>query len=221
MFLDEKIKAVAFDIDGTLYADWKLGLRILPDILKHCKFFWYYGKTRKVMHKTPPTPVFFEEQGKVLGEMMHCPPEKAAEIIRSVIYEGFQKYFKKIPAFPGVEELFAELKGKGYKVALLSDFDPGQKGEMWGLKKYCDAILGTENIGALKPSKVPFEFLSETLGVKTEEILYVGNSIKYDIIGAKNAGMKTALKIRPFSKKCSLADINFVNYKDLKKILLG
>ena len=65
---------------------------------------------------------------------------------------------------------------------------------------------------------------AEKLGVKPEEILYVGNSIKYDVMGARNYGMKTAYLLKGFRKifniKCSLADISFKNYRQLKNIVL-
>lgn len=220
MFLDENIKVVAFDIDGTLYPEWKLTVRILPKIFCHLKFFWHYGKVRHIMHRTGPLPDFYEYQARLLGERLKCPSEKAKNLIRTIIYEGFKKHFTRIPCFDGVEELFKALKEKGYKIALLSDFDPDQKGEMWGLRQYCDAIMGTETIGALKPSKYPFGVMAKTLGVEMNQILYVGNSEKYDVKGSKNCGMKSAYIHRRLSRKSKLADINFTSYKQLKKILL-
>lgn len=221
MVLDENIKAVAFDIDGTLYPEWKLTVRILPIIFSHLKFFWHYGKVRHVMHKTGPLPDFYEYQARLLGEKLKCPSEKSKALIQNIIYEGFKDHFTKIPCFNGVEELFKSLKEKGYKIALLSDFNPEQKGEMWGLKKYCDAIMGTESIGALKPSKYPFGVMAKTLGVELNQILYVGNSEKYDVKGAKNCGMKSAYIHSWFACKSKIADINFTSYRNLKKILLG
>ena len=62
------------------------------------------------------------------------------------------------------------------------------------------------------------------LGVKPEEILYVGNSAKYDVLGAKNAGMKTAylepLWRRLLHKPLKDADISFKNYRQFQEIAL-
>ena len=75
--------------------------------------------------------------------------------------------------------------------------------------------------------ELPEELLTsfaKALNVPPEKILYVGNSIRADINGAKKAGMKTAY-IMPFwrkilNKKLAQADISFKNYRQLKKIVL-
>ena len=41
------IKAVAFDIDGTLYANWRLYIRIVPHFLKNLNFFLSYKNKEK------------------------------------------------------------------------------------------------------------------------------------------------------------------------------
>ena len=62
------------------------------------------------------------------------------------------------------------------------------------------------------------------LGLKPDEILYVGNSAKYDIIGAKKAGMKTAyfepLWRRIFHLHLKEADISFKSYRHFQTLVL-
>jgi putative hydrolase of the HAD superfamily len=56
-----------------------------------------------------------------------------------------------------------------------------------------------------------------------ERILYVGNSVKYDIIGAKRAGMKAALVCPSWLKRCSHngnADFIFSDYRQLYSFVL-
>ena len=107
----------------------------------------------------------------------------------------------------------------------LSDFPPEQKGEIWGIKQYCDAIVGSEEEGALKPSPVPFQALSKKLEVPVEQILYVGNSHKYDILGPKKIGMKAAWfvtkKSKLKSKKAEAADFTFYKYSQLEEYIFG
>ena len=159
-----------------------------------------------------------------MAKRLHCTPEEAQIRLDKIIYHGLQKYFPRIPPCKGVVELISELKSKGYKIALLSDFPPEQKGDLWGIKDSCDVILGTEQIGALKPSPVPFNKLAEELNLKPEQILYVGNSHKYDVMGSKNAGFKSAWLILPLSgilgKKSKTADFTFYKYSQLKDLLI-
>lgn len=222
--IDKNIKAIAFDIDGTLYSSFRLYRGLGFYVLKNLKFYLHYNHVRKILHKTGPLPDFYEYQARLLAEELHCTSPEAKEKIQRIVYDGLKPRFEKIKPFKNVLQTFKDLRESGYKLALLSDFPPEQKGNVWGVADYCDQVLGTEKIGALKPSKYPYGILAIKLGLKPEEILYVGNSIKYDVIGAKNAGMKTALIISPLKKllnsKAKLADITFSNYRQFLNIVL-
>lgn len=218
------ITAIAFDIDGTLYSSPEFYLRIIPHFLKNFLFYIKYNKIRNVLHHTAPLPDFYEYQARLFAELTGSSVEDAKNKIQSVVYDGLETYFKKIKPFKYVEETFRRIKAAGYKIAILSDFPPEQKGDIWGLAPYCDVILGSEQCGALKPSVFPFGILAKQLGVKKEQILYVGNSRKYDVLGAKNAGMMSAY-IMPLWRRifhCPLkeADINFSNYRQFAEIVI-
>lgn len=220
----ENIKAVAFDIDGTLYPSFSLNIRLIPYVIRHLKFYLHYYKVRKILHRTAPLPDFYEYQARLFAEETGCSVADAKLKIKAIVYDGLKDYFKKIKPFKDVEETFKLLKQKGYKLALLSDFPPEQKGDVWGMAPLCDFVAGSEMIGALKPSKYAFGVLSLGLNIPPEQILYVGNSIKYDLTGAKNAGMKSAIIVgkmkKVFSKKVRQADIIFSNYRQFISILL-
>jgi putative hydrolase of the HAD superfamily len=105
----------------------------------------------------------------------------------------------------------------------LSDFPPEQKGSLWGLKPLCDAFLGSEALGALKPSPVPFLRLIEALDADPGRILYVGNSLRSDIRGARQVGMQTAwITSRRNAQKHTPrpADFCFDNYGQLREFVL-
>ena len=227
----EKIKVIAFDIDGTLYPSFSLYRRLVFYVIKKLRFYVHFKKVRSVMHRTAPLPSFgfYEYQGRLLAHELGCSVEEARASIKGIVYDGLKPYFKHVKPFKDVERSFKSFKEAGYRLAILSDFPPDQKGEMWGLIPYCDFVMGSEEIGALKPSKYPFGVLAMTLGVKPEEVLYVGNSTKYDVLGAQNAGMMSAqigsrLKFflrKVFKKDANSADINFSTYRQLMKIVLN
>ena len=100
----EGIKAVAFDIDGTLYPDWKLYVRILPYILKNLSFYRNFGKVRKILHKTAPLADFYEYQARILAEMMKIPKDEAKSKIRSICYDGMKPFFTRFSPYPQVLE---------------------------------------------------------------------------------------------------------------------
>lgn len=220
----ESIKAVAFDIDGTMYPDLNLYIKIAPYFLKNLNFFIQYNKVRKILHRTAPLPDFFEYQGRLLGEYMQIPTPEARRLIDEKVYHGLCRYFDIVKPYPHVLETFMKFKEAGLKVAILSDFPPHQKGNIFGCAPYCDVIMGSEECGALKPSAYTFGILAGRIGCRPEEILYVGNSITSDVQGAKSAGMKTAYIYsgwrRIFRKRAKDADFSFFNYRQLQKIVL-
>ncbi len=221
------IKVVAFDIDGTLYPNMRLYPLIIPYVIRHIRFYIRFSRVRKILHRTAPLPDFYAYQGKLLSEQLGCTEKEAREQIDKIVYRGLSPYLEKTRPFSHVHDAFQTVREAGLRIALLSDFPPSQKGNVWGLLPFCELSLGTEEIGALKPSKYPFGILAMKLGVKASEILYVGNSIKYDVNGARNAGMKTALIaprisifLRKIFHKLPPADILFSNYRQFIKFVL-
>lgn len=219
-----EIKAVAFDIDGTLYPQWKIHLSAVFNYACHIIFYLYYGLVRNEMHRMDRMENFRAVQAEKMAAFMHCSAQEAESKLNAVVYDGLKKNFEKISCYKDVPETFRKFKEAGFKLALLSDFPPEQKGEIWGIKSYCDVILGTEFLGALKPAPYSFLETAKQLGVKPEQVLYVGNSIKYDVEGARRAGMKSAYLLTGWRKlfRCRVksADICFSSYRQLQNIML-
>ena len=195
--MTSSIKAVAFDIDGTLYPSWRLYIRIIPYVLKNLRFFLKYGKVRGILHRTAPSGDFYEYQARLLALELGVDNKTARDMIETIVYKGMIPYLKAVKPYAHIRETIQSFKDRGYKLAILSDFPPDQKGDIWGTRELFDVVCGSEELGALKPSKFTFGSLAIKLGLPTESILYVGNSIPSDVEGAAAAGMKTAY-ILPF-----------------------
>ena len=219
------IKAVAFDIDGTLYPSWQLYIRIIPYVLKNIRFFLKYKKVREVLHRTAPSGDFYEYQGRLLALELGVDNESAKKLIDTIVYKGMMPYLKAVRPYAHIRETILAFKERGLKVAILSDFPPEQKGDIWGTRELFDVICGSEELGALKPSKFTFGSLALKLGLSTEEILYVGNSITADVEGAAAAGMRTAYILPLWRRLLRLplkeADISFKSYRQLEKNVLN
>ena len=222
-----EIDAVAFDIDGTLYRNLVFYIRVLPHYLKHWHFFIKFNKVRKILRADKRNEKgyndLFRTQIGFLAKELSCTLPEAEQQLNDIVYEGLRPYFEKINACHGAAELIHKLKAAGVKLALLSDFPPEQKGEIWGIKKDCDLLLSSELIGALKPSSKPFEELAEKLEVPADRILYIGNSHKYDIAGPKKLGIKAGWFVPwirgMFGIKSKIADITFWRYRQLDKFI--
>ncbi|MGP1438698.1 MAG: HAD family hydrolase [Treponema sp.] len=224
------VEAVAFDIDGTLYPEWQFYILVFPFVLTHFSLMNAFRKVRhdireyQANYPDKKQDDFFEFQAELLSRRLKKDKDILKQKLKVNIYDGWKPLFSKIKPHKYAVEVITELKNKGFKIALLSDFLTEQKGDVWGILPYCDVSMSSENVGALKPSQFPFIALSNELNVPCEKILYVGNSINYDAKGAKSVGMKTALIqnkwLSTFKAKSDNVDILFYDYRQLLKALL-
>ena len=230
-----KFSAVAFDLDGTLYPDLRLYIRLVPFLLKEMRLLLAMGRARKMLRETAPgdselnesnksnTGDFYEKQAQIIAEILNKPVDKIREKIDRLIYKGWEEYFKKIKLFPHVRETLDKFREKDIKLGMLSDFPPENKLEYLGLSGYWDVIACSEVSGKLKPDPLSFLEVAGKLGTEADQVLYVGNRHSYDVAGAHRAGMKTALIQSRFIKKPKnpVPDFVFHDYRQLQKYVLG
>jgi len=199
------IEGVAFDLDGTLYPNYRLNIRLIPFAVKELPLLYAFGKTRIVIREEQEAGLtqydnFYQHQADITAKMLNAPAEQTKEKIERLIYRGWEPLFKKIDIFQGVKETLLAFHNSGYKLGLLSDFPPEKKLEYLGISEHWDAVYCSEYAGVLKPHSLPFTKLAQQMNLPPEKILYVGNSVSYDVAGAKEAGMKTAwIRTFPFN----------------------
>ena len=181
----EKINTVLFDFDGTIMDTNSVILQS-----------WQHT-FRTVEGKERPPEKIIETFGEPLYVTMEkvlpqIPVEEGVQIYRSYHYDNFTEL---IEVFPGILELLEELKNRGYKTGIVTS-------RLWhtteiGLKKYdmqqyFDAIVTCDDTDKHKPDPEPVNIALERLGSKPAAAIMVGDSM-FDIICAKNAGVKAAL----------------------------
>jgi HAD superfamily hydrolase (TIGR01509 family) len=92
--------------------------------------------------------------------------------------------------------LLDSLRERGLKTGLVSNaFDPGwllhEDLERMGLAERLDTAVFSSEVGKRKPHPLPFEVALERLDVRPERAVFVGDSLRADIAGAKDLGMTT------------------------------
>lgn len=191
------IKAVGFDIDGTLYPETKLYMRTIGAAVKRPFLSIAYYHARKDLRRFAYDVPFHEEQARLVLKRLGKPAEsrhiaRMKQKLNTSFYSSWNKHFRHISPFPGTADALAEIQKRGLKLGVLSDFPVGRKLREMKLDSFFSVQLCAEDTGYLKPSTVPFEALAEALEVNPDEMLYVGNSFSKDIIGAERTGMYTA-----------------------------
>jgi putative hydrolase of the HAD superfamily len=226
------LEAAAFDLDGTLYPNHRLYTKLFPFALREWRLLWAFSRARNIIRaeqeqmSTGIHAGYYEYQARLTADIMGADPVVIQEKIERLIYRGWAAYFKHVKLFAHVPETLAALKKAGLKMGLLSDFPPEAKLDYLGIGGLWDAVLCSERTGALKPHPRSFEELTAALGCAPERIIYVGNSRRYDVAGAKRMGMRTALIAGPFPRaggnreRASVPDFTFHDYRQLYRYVV-
>jgi putative hydrolase of the HAD superfamily len=190
---NKQFAAVAFDLDGTLYPNYRFYIRLVPFIIKEQRLMRAFGKARdRLREKRDGEGAFYERQARFMSEILGEPADKVQKKVELLIYRGWEPIFNKVKLYPQVKETLEALRAGGMKLGLLSDFPLEEKLKNLDISGYWDTVLCSEAVGQLKPDPLPFEELARRMNFPPEKILYVGNSFSYDVVGAKRAGMGAA-----------------------------
>jgi len=124
----------------------------------------------------------------------------------------------------GARGCLAELKSMKLRLAVVSNHH-NQKALnnhliRLGVRSYFSRIIVSSQVGFRKPDQRIFAMCLSALHVRSPEAVFVGDSIPYDIEGAKRAGMTTVLigKERPCNEE-GRPDFKVVNLSEVPRIV--
>jgi putative hydrolase of the HAD superfamily len=226
-----RFDAVAFDLDGTLYSAPALYAKAAPGMLPKARALVAFNEARRAMRElgsrtgrlaAPDSADFRALESELtaarLGIKGPDAAREAAAMIDRDFYRGVEELFSKVRPYRGVDEALGALARGGLRLALLSDLPPERKLELLGLSGRFELALCSEDSGSLKPARAPFDMLSSRLGLAPGRILYVGNSRRFDVAGAKGAGMSAAIVSR---RRVPEADLSFFDWRKLVDFALS
>jgi 2-haloacid dehalogenase len=112
----------------------------------------------------------------------------------SIIKPLLDKYLNLDP-FPEAREALGALKRRGgYQLAILSNGSAAMLSALVknsGLDAFLDATISVDGARKFKPHPECYALVEETLGLKTDEVLFVSSN-SFDVAGAKHFGFKVA-----------------------------
>jgi putative hydrolase of the HAD superfamily len=225
-----RFEAVAFDLDGTLYPAARLNLIAFPSMLGKARALLAFNEARQATRELARSHGTAARDGasfraleaeltaRRLGKNDSEAFREVAAMIDRDFYRGIEELFSRLKPYRGVPEALNELSRGGLRLALLSDLPPSRKLELLGLDGRFEVALCSEDSGSLKPARAPFDMLCSRMGLAPEKVLYVGNSARYDVHGAKAAGMSAAIVAR---RRVSEADLSFWDWRALVDFALA
>jgi putative hydrolase of the HAD superfamily len=98
-------------------------------------------------------------------------------------------------AFPDVAPALAELRGRGLRLVVVSNWDCSLP--RWlaraGIGELIDGAVSSAVVGEAKPATAVFEAGLELAGCAAAEAVHVGDSLESDVAGARAAGLRAIL----------------------------
>ncbi|WP_035767796.1 HAD family hydrolase [Butyrivibrio sp. NC2002] len=179
-----KVKAVIFDLDGTL-------LYTLKDLMISTN----YALDKHGMETCTLEQIQYRVGNGVRELMKRCVPDGDANPAFEEVFEDFKRHYQihcndNSGPYEGIPELLKCLKDKGYKLAIVSNKFMDATKELAELyfKGTIDVAIGEKKGIRKKPAPDTVIEAMRILGVTKEECIYVGDS-DVDINTAKNSGM--------------------------------
>ena len=228
------IKAVGFDIDGTLYPKRIMTRNLILSSLLNPFFSIAYGKMRKrirVLQKnknynttldliSKEALVLSGEEKKLLAPEIEIGTLKSIsrkkEELENKIYKKYAKQFLNIKPYKEVKAVLEFLEKKKIPIAVFSDFPVENKLKALGIDDKIKYVFSSKDAGFLKPDRRCFEYLyknSPLSEFKKSEVLYVGDSYLKDCVGSFDFGFSSVLISRK-QKTYPKAYKVYKNWKD-------
>jgi len=137
----------------------------------------------------PPTPHEHWDDGAAAG--LAEPAE-----VDAVVDTYSRVFVETMPPVEGAGELLAGLAGRGFRLAILSNWPLAATIDRYvagaGWDGHLAGIFVSQRIGTIKPHPAIFAFAADALGTPPGAILHVGDDWAADVVGAREAGWRVA-----------------------------
>lgn len=184
------IKAVLFDLDGTLINTNELIIESFEhtfEILKN-----EYPDRNEIIS-------WFGEPLFVTMSKFFDNVDEAVDVYRKF---NLKYHDERISIYDNTQKMLGELNKRGCKAGIVTSKNKStalRALELLEIKDYFNVIVTSDDVKNHKPHKEPVLSACNSLSVSPEEALMVGDSI-YDIISGRDAGSKTCGVLYSFMK---------------------
>lgn len=198
------MKALSVDLDGTLYPVHRL--RVAWRLRGHLRLLRAFVAARERLRRERPEDLRAREVELVAAEPHRL--ERFRALLPGALTRG-------VAPHRGVVEALERARVAGMKLAVLSDFDPGEKLRHLGLDRIgWHAVVAAETTGALKPDPRGFLEVARRLRIAPGKMVHIGDREDADVQGALAAGMR-AWRFSPKGPVPSAAERVFSRWTEI------
>ena len=150
-------------------------------------------------------------------------PWKGKVSLQELLQVYYREVYREREIFPEVKHVLQQLSEWGISMGIISNttnpvFMKELELEDSGLKKYFDFTLYSSGVPYRKPHPSIFQLAISHFQLEPCEILFVGDSLSADILGAQKVGMKTAWINRKQDHTDIIPDYELISLEDLLRI---
>jgi len=205
-----KIRAVFFDLGGTLFSNHQIPLACMPVLEEAAERLGIEngiaGVGRQFFEATQAANARYVERPYYLHRDLFL---DTSRLLRKTLgreeYEDFDEWLYQTQRAAMVENLtlredcletLEALRSRGLILTIVSNIDDDYLEPMvvnLGLDQVFDHWISSEAAGSCKPDPGIFEFALRRVGFGPEEVIFVGDSRVHDIQGARRAGIRSVL----------------------------
>jgi HAD superfamily hydrolase (TIGR01549 family) len=209
--LHKKIKAILFDLDGTLRHHIptggdvfsaharELGLRVSEeDRIRAERWEHFYFASSPEIRKDINEfkgDAFWVNFSRRKLVALGCNPKNALELSEQMSHYMRDHYKPEVHVFEESRTLLTSLQRDGYILGVISNRDEPFHEELKNLNLHSHfsfSLAGGE-VNSFKPEPAIFEHGLKKAGVNADEAMYVGDNYFADIIGSHRAGLVPVL----------------------------
>jgi len=209
------IRLVAFDVDGTLYSQRPLRLKMARDMLIDSVAKCNLNAIGVISHYRRIRERLAAEEIVNFDSVLIAETAKATsmstERVRAIVSEWIDarplRYLGSC-LFSGVPQLFAGLQRAGKKIGIFSDYPAAEKLAAMGLAAH--HVVAASDVGLLKPHPRGLQSLMTAAGAMAGETLFIGDRVDRDGAAGERAGVKILIR----SSKSSPAFQTFKTFHD-------
>ena len=191
------VKAIIFDVDGTLYEQSRLRSKMLVDLLAYYALRpWRLQEMRILQRfraereKRPGAsgPDLENAQYTWCADKGRFPVQKVRQVVDRWMFTHPNQYLLNC-VYPGTHSFFDAIRQQGIKIGIYSDYKAHDK--LAAMNLAADIVVSSTDpeIDQLKPAPAGLLHIADALNLSPEECLFIGDRQELDGLCAERAGM--------------------------------